>query len=466
MVDCTQTWSPGMKIHLVGIGGTGLSAIARVLHERGFAVSGSDKQANLMTQALAGCGVRIHIGHKADQIGSADAIIYTSALDREGRLEIDAAVQQGIPTYRRAEIMQQVIGPRPTIAVAGTHGKTTTTAMIVHLFRSCGLSPGFILGSALPSGENASIGEDELFIIEADEYDNMFLGLCPGTAIVTNIEHDHPDLFSSLEEVITAFSRFTERISPGGTLIYRADDAGIKAMLENNGHGLELHSFGSNVEADLQLVNIRNMIDGSQASCLREEKIVAELKLTLTGDHNLQNAAAAILAAECYGIPLSEGAIALSDFSGVERRMSLRGDIAGLAVLDDYAHHPTAIRSSLQAARQLYPERRLIALWQPHTYSRLATLWADFATAFELADTVLVTEVYAAREEPLTGIDGVSITAAIKYPQAIFIPDQEAALFQLQAHIETPACVLIMSAGDAHAIGTALLEIWSERAVT
>ena len=208
-----------MRIHLVGIGGTGLSAIARVLHERGFVVSGSDKRANAMTRVLAESGMRIHIGHHTEQIGAADALIYTSAVDDQGRREVVAAQARGIPTYRRAEIIQQVIGARPIIAVAGTHGKTTTTAMIVHLLRGCGRTPGFILGSTLPGGENASTGEDELFVIEADEYDDMFLGLLPETAIVTNIEHDHPDFFARPEEVADVFARFNQAHSGG----WRAD---------------------------------------------------------------------------------------------------------------------------------------------------------------------------------------------------------------------------------------------------
>ena len=453
-----------MRIHLVGIGGTGLSAIARVLHERGFVVSGSDKRANAMTRVLAESGMRIHIGHHTEQIGAADALIYTSAVDDQGRQEVVAARARGIPTYRRAEIIQQVIGARPIIAVAGTHGKTTTTAMLVHLLRGCGRAPGFILGSTLPGGENASTGEDELFVIEADEYDDMFLGLLPETAIVTNVEHDHPDFFARPEEVADAFARFIRRIPAGGALVYCADDAGARSLVEDYSDGAKLLSYGSSADADLRLKNFHYSVDGSCVTCLRGGPEVAELHLSLAGEHNLRNAAAALLAAERYGISLAEGAGALADFTGVDRRMSLRGDIAGLAVLDDYAHHPTAIRASLQAARQRYPERQLVALWEPHTYSRLATLWDGFATAFESADAALITEVYAAREEPQIGIDGASISAAILRPPAVFAPDQTEALRQLLAMIEAPACLLIMSAGDASAIGTALLEEWGDRA--
>ena len=465
-MNAHQDWRPDMHIHLVGIGGTGLSAIARVLHERGFVVSGSDKQESAMTRALTKRGMRIHIGHHAEQIGAADALIYTSAVDSEGQREVLAAQARGISTYRRAEIIQQVIGDRPTIAVAGTHGKTTTTAMLVHLLRSCGRAPGFILGSTLPGGENASAGEDEIFVIEADEYGDMFLGLHPETAIVTNVEHDHPDFFARPEEVAVAFACFIRRIPAGGMLVYCADDAGARNLVEDYSAGAKLHSYGSNADADLRLSNFRYSVEESRATCQRDDVEVAELCLSLAGEHNLRNAAAALLVAERYGISLAEGAEALADFKGVDRRMSLRGDVAGLAVLDDYAHHPTAIRATLQAARQRYPERQLIAVWQPHTYSRLAVLWDEFATAFEQADAALITEVYAAREEPQIGIDGASISAAIQRPPAVFAPDPAAALYQLLGMIQTPTCVLIMSAGDSPAIGAALLEEWGDRAST
>lgn len=455
-----MNWSPEMHVHLIGIGGTGLSAIARVLHERGFTVSGSDKQSNLMTAQLAKTGVKIYLGHHSRHIGNADAVIYTSAIDAEGRKELDSARKRDIATYRRSEVMQTIIGPRPTIAVAGTHGKTTTTAMIVHILRSCGMLPGFILGSTLASGENASSGDDDLFVVEADEYDNMFFGLRPETAIITNIEHDHPDFFPELNDVIDAFSRFSKQILSGGNLVYCADDPQLQTMIRGLRHDAALYSYGYDPSYYLQLVNCRMTINGSSAICFREGIEIAEIELSIVGEHNIKNAAAALLAAEIHDISIKAGAAALSNFSGVDRRLSLRGDHNGLAVLDDYAHHPTAIRASIRAARQQFPERQLVVVWEPHTYSRIVTLWEEFLVAFDLVDVLMVTEIYPAREDPIQGIDGATITKAIHHSHAYFIEDHRAALLKIKDVLEIPSSVLILSAGSASAIGFTLLSDW------
>lgn len=459
---CMEDWPPSMHIHLVGIGGSGLSAIARVLWERGHSVSGSDKQANPMTEALAKDGVAIQLGHDAQQIENAAAVIYTSAIDEEGMGEVDAARRKGIPTYRRADIMQTVIGPRPTIAIAGTHGKTTTTAMLVHILRKSGLSPGFILGSRLASGENASVGTDDLFVVEADEYDHMFLGLCPETALITNLELDHPDFFPDLDALVQAFSQFSLRILPGGRLIHCADDPLLSQTVAALNADLRLASYGGAASADLQLTQIRKSPLGCTAICMHQGVAAAELALALVGEHNLWNAAAALLAAAEYGIPWEKAAAALQDFPGVERRMNVRSERAGLAVVDDYAHHPTAIRATIAAARQKFPERQLVVVWQPHTFSRVAALWDGFTRAFQGADKVIVTEIFAAREKPIAGIHGAALTAAILHPRVHFAPDASAALAQIIARLQIPACVLILSAGDAASIGESLLNDWEE----
>ncbi len=455
-----------MHIHLVGIGGSGLSAIARLLHQRGFIVSGSDRKASETTRALSKDGIHVHIGHDAGQIGAAEMIIYTSALDAEGQREIQAAQVKGIPCHRRSEIMQQVIGNRPTIAVAGTHGKTTTTAMLIHLLRKCGHSPGFILGSTLPTGENAALGKDDLFVIEADEYDYMFLGIEPLTAIVTNIEHDHPDCFATVEDIYDAYRRFLSLLPETGSLVHNADDPGTRYLMQNRqlvGH--ECLSFGREMTADLRLANLQSNPQNTLAECwYADEKKKATLCLQLAGEHNLFNAAAAILAAERHGVPFEEAVMSLADFSGVERRMTLRADVKGLALIDDYAHHPTAIRATLQAAKQRYPDRQLVAIWQPHTYSRLLALWDEYVSAFALADSLLVTEVFAAREKPLANVDGANITKAIRHPRKVFEPDQAKALRKLSDLLSEQNVVLILSAGDAPALGEAVLENWVRRA--
>lgn len=463
-MNAQEIWRPGLRIHLVGIGGTGLSAIATVLHESGHRVSGSDQQASERTRALQQSGIPVRIGHSQQPNEAIDALIYTSAVFGAGREEVDAARARGIPAFRREEVMQQVIGARPTVAIAGTHGKTTTTAMLVHVLKSGGRTPGFILGGALPDGQFASAGKEPLFVIEADEYDHMFLGLTPETAIVTSIEHEHPDFFPQPAAVMTAFQQFVERIPKDGLLIHCAEEEAVSRLVQERSFGLDRVGYGQTAGAAFRLRDIRLNRLSSRAVGVRDGREVVEICLPLAGGHNLLNAAAAMLAAERYGIALADAARSLAGFTGVDRRLSLRGDRAGLAVIDDYAHHPTAIRATIQAARQRYPQRQLIVLWQPHTFSRLAALWDEFSVAFTGADETLVTEIYAARETPLTGIDGARMAAAIRQPPARFAPDQQATLATLRQIIDPPACVLILSAGDASALAAPIMKEWDERA--
>ena len=264
--------------------------------------------------------------------------------------------------------------------------------------------------------------------------------------------------------MIDAFTKFSMRILSGGNLVYCADDPQLQTMIGSLSHDTALYSYGYHPSNNLQLIDCHMTIHGCKAVCFRGGKEIAELELSLVGEHNIKNAAGALLAAEIYGIPIIAGAKALSNFSGVDRRLSLRGDHNGLAVLDDYAHHPTAIRASIQAARQQFPERQMVVVWEPHTFSRIATLWKEFLVAFDLADVLLVTEIYAAREDPIHGIDGATITKAIHHSHAYFIENHQAALLKIKDVLEIPSCVLILSAGDASVIGLTLLSDWKKSA--
>lgn len=446
------------RIHLVGIGGTGLSAIARVLLQRGCVVSGSDRAASPMLDALADEGARVFVGHDPAQIAGAEALIVTSAVD-ETNPEIAAARAAGIPVYKRADIIAAIMAGQTGVGIAGTHGKTTTTGMLAHILMMTGRDPSFIVGSTVGSlGTNARWGQGGIFVIEADEYDYMFLGLRPRIAVVNNVEWDHPDCFATPEQFAEAFDRFAATLPADGLLIAGADDPGAAALARRTrAGGKQVLMFGQSAPADARIVDLALEAGGVRFTLdLRGQ--TAPVTLDLPGAHNALNAAAALTAAVSLGLPLAEGAAALTSFQGTGRRFDVRFDDGAVAIIDDYAHHPTAIRATLAAARARFPDRALWAVWQPHTYTRTRALLNDYARAFDAADAVIVTEIYAAREQPIDGITGQTTAAAIQHAAVHFAPTLADAAAILRAHVRAPAAIAILSAGDAPAIGRLFLE--------
>lgn len=452
-------------IHLVGIGGAGLSAIARVLLEQGYQVSGSDRSANELTAALARDGTVVYEGHAAAYVNGADALIVTSAVKAD-HVEVAAAAAQGIPIYKRQDIMAELMAGRRVIAVAGTKGKTTTTAMTVHILRECGLDPGYIVGGVMGStGTNAAAGTGPHFVVEADEYDHMFLGLKPNVVVLTNIEWDHPDFFPSLDAMRASFERFVTLLDEssfgGGWLIACTDDAIVREMAtRREAQGKPTTACGLNAEAHYQARNIRMFGDDTLFDIVHRHgrKPYATVRLPLPGQHNVRNALAACLAASsACEPPLKSERVtqALRSFKPAARRFEVRADLNGIAVVDDYAHNPMSIRAVLEAARQRYPDRAIWAVWQPHTYSRTQALFEDFITAFDQADHVLVTEIYAARETPVPGVSGAAMAAAIRHPSVRHTATFAEAVHILMNGVRAPATVIIMSAGDAPQIGAA-----------
>jgi UDP-N-acetylmuramate--alanine ligase len=455
----------GQHIHLVGIGGAGLSAIARVLLEQGYQVSGSDRSANQLTEALARDGAVIYAGHAASQVTGADALIITSAVKAD-HVEVAAAAAQGIPIYKRQDIMAELMAGRRVIAVAGTKGKTTTTAMIVHILRECGLDPGYIVGGVMGNtGTNAAAGTGPHFVVEADEYDHMFLGLKPDVAVLTNIEWDHPDFFPSPDAMRESFERFVSLLDEssfaGGWLIACTDDVVVRQVAaRREAQGRPTTACGLNVEAHYQARNIRTLGEYTLFDIAHRhaKKPHAAVRLPLPGQHNVRNALAACLAASSACDPALKAervAEALRSFKPAARRFEVRAEMNGIAVIDDYAHNPMSIRAVLEAARQRYPNRAIWAVWQPHTYSRTQALFGDFITAFDQADHVLVTEIYAARESPVIGVSGAAVAAAIRHPSARYTATFVEAVRVLTGEVCAPAAVIIMSAGDASQIGAA-----------
>jgi len=447
-------------IHFIGIGGTGLSAIARVLHESGQTVSGSDRALSPLAAALRADGVKISEGHSAAHINGATTVIRSSAV-MDDNVEVQAARAKGIPVLKRADFLGQMMEGKIGIAVAGTHGKTTTTSMIAWMLTALGLDPTFISGGVIANlGTNARAGKGAHFVIEADEYDRMFLGLRPKIAIVTNIEHDHPDCFPTPEDFFQTFREFVGSLPPDGTLIACTDDpqaASLLRALEPPGpRGV---AYGL---SESSLAGGRNLIPqpgaGFQFDFFLADQFQTQVTLQVPGQHNVLNALAALSVAHILGLPLPDAARALGEYRGAGRRFELRGEVNGVLIVDDYAHHPTEIRATLAAARARYPNRPLWAVWQPHTFSRTQTLSAEFAAAFGDADHVIVTDVYAARETAPDGFTLRPLLDAMNHPDARHIPTLDGVSEYVLDHLHSGDVLLVLSAGDADKISQTIFE--------
>jgi UDP-N-acetylmuramate--alanine ligase len=455
-------------VHLIGIGGSGLSAIARVLLERGMMVSGSDRQPSAMTDALQAAGARVFIGHSSDNILGASVVVRSSAVP-DDNVEVQSALQAGIPVHKRSEFLGNLLEGYKVIAVAGTHGKTTTTAMLSWSLTVLGQDPSYIIGGvARDLGTNAHAGKGSHFVIEADEYDHMFLGLNPDVAVVTNIEHDHPDCYPTPEDFYHAFSAFVHRLTPQGILLACSDDPGARRLSdEAKLEGYNVRSYGLNHWASLDGPDYAardleiNPIGGFSFISVRlgDPSRAVRVALRVPGRHNVSNALAVLAVIDCLGLPLDLAAQALGTYSGSGRRFEVRGERHGVVVIDDYAHHPSEIRATLAAARSRYPGRSIWAVWQPHTYSRTRTLLNDFATAFGDAEQVVVTDIYAAREvSPANGFTSRDVVEALKHPRAHYVPGLSLAADFLLARLQPEAVVLVLSAGDADRISELILQ--------
>lgn len=439
-----------------------MSAIARVLLERGVKISGSDRASNAVTDALARDGACVSTGHRSENINGAELLIVTSAAHENP--EIEAAQAAGIPIYKRKDILPALLENKTTLAVAGTHGKTTTSAMLTHILSETGHEPGYVVGSVMANtGTNASAGQSEYFVIEADEYDDMYLGLTPSVAIVTSAEWDHPDFFPTEADMLASFRKFIQRIRPDGMLIINADDWRTRALASTR--VLQpTTTYGFDKRNDIFIHNLRVTKDGRMHFDVYSKSPLPVLKgsmaLRVIGRHNAANAVAAALAAESVGVPFESAAKALGYFQSTGRRFEIRGEIGSLVVVDDYAHHPTAISTTLEAAHMAYPKHTIWAVWQPHTYSRTQALMSGYAQAFDNADHVLVTDIYAAREEPLPGVDAKRVVKAIKqyHPDAIHSGDLEMTAERLIKKVKGRSLVIVFSAGDAPKVGQILLE--------
>jgi UDP-N-acetylmuramate--alanine ligase len=464
----------GTHYHFVGIGGIGLSAIAKVLLEQGHQVSGSDLKLSPRALALAELGAVVYEGHDAAHLKKPDVVVLSSAVPLDNP-EVVAARQQGIPVIKRdrllGEMMSKMMSDKVSVAVAGTHGKTTTCSLIAHTLTELDQDPTFIVGGVLGNlGTNARAGGGPHFVIEADEYDHAFLGLCPQVAVVTHLEHDHPDCFATVEDVEDAFRQFVALVPSDGCIIGCGDAPRVARLLQElqaRPGAPEIWTYGLTTGLNWRAVGVAaNDMGGHDMEVLQAETSRGRFRLPIPGIHNVKNALAAVAVAYWLGLDLQQVANAMATFRTTARRFELKGIVAGVTVIDDYAHHPTEIQATLAAAREQFPDRTIWAVFQPHTFSRTRALMDDFVTSFDKADHVIVLDIYPAREvaADFADITAAGLTARLMHPEKRHISTHGKAVTCLLRELQPGDVLLTLGAGDGYLIGERVLAQWKAKA--
>jgi UDP-N-acetylmuramate--alanine ligase len=450
-------------VHFIGIGGSGLSAIARLLLESGYTVTGSDSAMSPFALDLQSAGVTISMGHDARNIAGADWVVRSSAIPDDNP-EVTAALKLGVPVYKRADFLGQLMENKTGIAVAGTHGKTTTTSMLAWTLSALGEDPSFISGSIIHNlGVNARAGKGDTFVIEADEYDRMFLGLKPKIEIVTYVEHDHPDCYPTPEDFRAAFVDFVKLLPTDGTLVACGDEPGaadIAAEARRMGRTVVLYGAAATLGTSSEWVLAQNYKPNNKGGFSFDATVAGytyPVALSIPGMHNMRNALAVMAVIHVLALSMHKAAQALGEFVGTGRRFEIRGEAGGITVVDDYGHHPTEIAATLSGARSRYAKRRIWAIWQPHTYSRTRALFDQFAHAFGEADEVIVTEIYRSRE-PAQDYSSQQIVDAMSHPSVHFIAELSNVTDYLLKHLRPGDVMIVFSAGDADRVSTQVLD--------
>jgi UDP-N-acetylmuramate--alanine ligase len=457
-------------VHFIGIGGSGLSAIARLLLESGYTVTGSDSVMSPFALDLQSSGVNVSVGHDARNITGADWVVRSSAIPDDNP-EVAAALAQGIPVYKRSDFLGRLMENKTGIAVAGTHGKTTTTAMLAWTLSELGEDPSFIVGSNVTNlGTNARAGKGSSFVIEADEYDRMFLGLKPKVEIVTYVEHDHPDCYPTADDFRTAFVDFVKLLPADGTLIACGDEPGsadIAAEARRMGKKVLLYGAAATLGTSSDWVLAQNFKPNNKGGFSFDATVAGQtfpVALCIPGMHNLRNALAVMAVIHVLALSMVKAAEALGDFAGTGRRFEVRGEADGVTIVDDYGHHPTEIAVTLSGARSRYAQRRIWAVWQPHTFSRTRTLSDQFANAFGEADEVIVTEIYRSRE-PAQDYSSQEVVKKMKHSSVKFIADLSDVIDYLIKSLKAGDVLIVFSAGDADQVSTQVLDQFRKREV-
>jgi len=445
-------------IHLIGIGGSGLSAIARILIENGYKVTGSDQNMSAMAETVIHLGAQVFTGHSAENIFGADTVIYSSAISADNP-ELVAAKNANIPVFKRSEFIGRLFEGKKCLAIAGTHGKTTTTAMLAWILSALDQDPSYIIGGISKNlGNNAHAGKGEYFVIEADEYDRMFHGLKPEYMVITNVEHDHPDCYPTLASYHQSFAEFIQKLSPTGVLFAcKDDDPAYELSIKSSPASGNIFSYGLDKTANYTALNLEPNDNGgfrfdfAQNTTDTTSIILKNIDLSVPGKHNVQNAVAVLAIIHQLGLPFNKTIEHFKEFKGTGRRFEKLGEVKNILIIDDYGHHPTEIEATLSAASACYPGRRIWAVWQPHTYSRTQSLESRFISSLKLADKVIITEVFAARESN-NGFSSQEIVNKMNDPDVTFAPKLEAAEQYLLANIQQNDIVIVLSAGDANQI--------------
>ncbi|MGB2959661.1 MAG: UDP-N-acetylmuramate--L-alanine ligase [Bacteroidota bacterium] len=443
------------KLHFVGIGGIGMSGIAEILLDQGFAVTGSDKAESDNTERLHTLGAQIAIGHDAENVGpDVDVLVYSSAVTPENA-ELVAAQKRNIPVIRRAEMLAEVMRLKYGIGIAGTHGKTTTTSMVSLVLIEGGIDPTVIVGGRLRglAGSNARLGQGDFIVVEADEFDRSFLSITPTIAVLTTLETDHLDCYRDLEDIKSAFIQFARKVPFYGFVVLCLDEPALQEIIPKLKK--KIITYGFNQQADLQAVDILHQESTSRFLVVHEGRDLGQITLEIPGKHNVQNALAAIAVGLQLNVPFEKVKTGIEKFSGVFRRWEQKADIRGVTVIDDYAHHPTEIRATLEGAKAGW-RRRVVCVFQPHLYSRTRDFYDDFGRSFFNADVLVITDVYPAREEPIQGVSGELVANAAKefgHKQVHYVPDKKNVPDFLMSMKRQGDIIITMGAGDVWRYG-------------
>lgn len=447
------------KIHLIGIGGSGMSGIAAILMHQGYKVSGSDLNQNAAAARLINMGAEVYWGHDGTNVGHDTDMVVVSTAIRDDNPELVAARAKGIEIVRRGEMLARLMAGKKGIAVAGAHGKTTTSSMIALVMEKNGLDPTVIVGGDIRElGGNAKPGQGDYLVAEADESDGSFLLLSPTIAVITNIEDDHLDYYGSREAIKEAFAGFINKIAVDGCAVVCADDPNIRELIADSGK--KIITYGIIHDGDYKAQNIRAEGMHTYADIYCGNERLGQLELNVPGLHNINNAMAAIAVGRMAGLSFNEAAMALRDFGGVHRRFELLGNVQGINVVDDYAHHPTEVKATLRAAKQT-KANRVIGVFQPHRFTRTKFLYREFGESFSDADVIVINEIYGAGEKPIEGVTAELIVDAVKNHEnttVYYFKTLEEITDFLSETAEPGDLILTMGAGNIRKVGVDLVE--------
>lgn len=449
-------------IHMVGIGGIGMSGMAEILLLRGYQVSGSDQSRSETTERLEELGATIYYEHSPANVSDADVVVYTSAVKADENVETREAMTRKIPVIKRSEMLAELMRMKYGIGVAGTHGKTTTTTLIGHVVQDGQFDPTIIVGGRVHSFDktNAVVGKGDIIIVEADEYDRTFLRLSPSMVIITNIEAEHLDIYEDIDDVKAAFTEFANKVPFYGAVVVCLDNPEVRSILPDIGR--RTISYGYNPQAQIRAVNVSHHTLNSTFTVLSSGEEMGEIRLNVPGDHNVKNALAAVAVGLELGISFKKIRTGLERFQGVFRRFQVKVNTEELIVIDDYAHHPTEVQASIQATRNGWKKRRIVAVFQPHLYSRTQQLYKEFGLSFFEAEVLVVTDVYPSREKPIEGVTGELIAETAKnfgHKNVHYVEDKTRLPEKLNEIVKNGDIVITMGAGDIYKYGEQFIEL-------